>query len=86
MGVVRFDGQDVFPQRGLAEALLCDGEVAIRSHSKFLLSTAKKECCLITVGPRFSIYQGNPKLSESPANLGRMPTCTAWLAGIRSSC
>jgi hypothetical protein len=86
MGVVPFDGQDVFPQHGLAEALLCDGGVPIRSHGKFLLSTEKKECCLFTVGPRFSMYQGHPKLSESPASSGRMPTCVAWLQGSRSSC
>jgi len=49
MGVVPFDGQDVFPQRGLAGALLCDGGVPIRGHGRFLLSTEKKECCFNTV-------------------------------------
>ncbi len=86
MGVVPFDGQDVFPQRGLAGILLCDGEVPIRSHGKFLLSTKKKECCLISVGPSFSIYQGHPQMSESPASAGRMPTSMALLQGNRSSC
>jgi hypothetical protein len=86
MGVIPFDGQDVFPQRGFAEALLCDGGVPIRGHGKFLLSTEKKVCCLIRVGPSFSIYQGHSKLSDSPASSGRMPTCTAWLQGNRSSC
>ncbi len=86
MGVVPFDGQDVFPQCGLAEALLCDGGFPIRGHGKFLLSIEKKECCLIRVGPSFSIYQGHSKLSESPASSGRMPTCTAWLPENRSSC
>ncbi len=86
MGVVLFDGQDVFPQRGLAGILLCDAEVPIRSDGKFLLSTEKKECRLISVGPSFSIYQGHPKLSESPASSSRMPTCMAWLQGNRSSC
>jgi len=34
MGVARFDGQDVFPQRGFPEDLVCDDGVPIRSHGK----------------------------------------------------
>ncbi len=86
MGVVSFDGQDVFPQRGFAEALPCDDGFPIRSHSKSLLGLEKEECCLIRGGLSFSIYQGDPKLSESPASSGRMPTCVAWLQGSRFSC
>jgi hypothetical protein len=86
MGVVSFDGQDVFPQRGLAEALLCDDGVPIRRRGKSLLGSVKKECCLIRGGLSLGIYQGHPKLSESPASSGRMPTCVAWLQGSRSSC
>jgi hypothetical protein len=51
-----------------------------------LLSAEKKECCFIRVGASFSIYQGHSKLSESPASPCRMPTCTLWLQGNRSSC
>jgi len=86
MAVVSFDGQDVFPQCGLAEALLSDDRVPIRSYGKSLLGSEKKECCLISGGLSFSINQGHPKLSESPASSGRMPTCVAWLQGSRSSC
>jgi len=86
MSVVSFDGQDVFPQCGLAEALLCDDGVPNRSHGKSLLGSEKKECCLIRGGLSFSIYQGYPKLSESPPSSGRTPTCVARLQGIRSSC
>ncbi len=86
MSVVLFDAQDVFPQRGLAEALLCDDGVPIRSYGKSLIGSEKKECCLIRGGLSFSISQGHPKLNESPASSGRMPTCMAWLQGSRSSC
>jgi len=86
MSVVSFDGHDGFPQRGFAEALLCDDEDPIRSHGKSLLGSEKKECCLTRGRPSFSISQGRPKLNESPANSGRMPTCVAWLQGSRSSC
>ncbi len=86
MSVVSFDGQDVFPQCGLAEALLCDDEVPNRSHGKSLLGSAKKEYYLIRSGLSFSIHQGHRKLSESPASSGRMPTCVVWLHGSRSSC
>ena len=86
MSIVSFDGQDVFSQRGLAEALLCDDGAPIRSYGKSLIGSEKKECCLIRGGLSFSISQGHPKLNESPANSGRMPTCMAWLEGSRSSC
>jgi hypothetical protein len=86
MGIVFFDGQDVFPQRGFAEALPCDDGVPIRSHGKSLLGSEKKECCLIRGGRSYNIYQGHPKLGESPASSGRMPTCVAWLQLSRSSC
>jgi hypothetical protein len=86
MGVVPFDGKGVFPQRGRAEALLSDGGFPIRGYGKFLLSAEKRVCCSIRVGPSFGVYQGHHKLSESPATSGRMPTCTAWLQGNRSSC
>jgi len=86
MGVVSFDRQEVFPQCGFAKALLCDDGVAIRSHGKSLLGSEKKECCLIRGGLSFSMYKGQPKLNESPASSGRMPTCVAWLQGSRSSC
>ncbi len=86
MGVVSFDGQDLFPQRGIAEALPCDDGVPIRSHGKSLLGSVRKECCLIRSGLSFSIYQGHPKLSEGPASSGGMPTCVAWLQRSRSSC
>ncbi len=86
MGVVSFDGQDVFPQCGFAEALLCDDGVPIRSLGKYLLGSEKRGCCLMRGGLSFSIYQGHPKLSESPAGSGRMPTCVARLQWSRSSC
>ena len=86
MGVVSFNGQDVFPQRGFAEAPLCDEGGPIQSHGKSLLGSKKKECCLIRGALSFSISQGHPKLNESPASSGRMPTCMAWLQGSRSSC
>jgi hypothetical protein len=86
MGVVSFDGHDVFPQRGFAEAPLCDDGVSLRSHGKSLLGAEKKECYLIRRRLSFSICQGHPKLNESPASSGRMPTCVPWLQGSRSSC
>jgi hypothetical protein len=86
MSVVYFDGHDGFPQRGFAEAMLCDDEVPIRSHGKSLLGSEKKECCFTRGRPSFSIYQRRPKLNESPANSGQIPTCTAWSRGSRSEC
>jgi hypothetical protein len=81
-----FDGQDVFPQRGLAEALVRDDGVPIRSHGKSLLGSEKKECCLIRGGLSSSIHHGHAKLSERRANSGRMPTCVVWSKGSSSSC
>jgi hypothetical protein len=86
MSVVYFDGHDGFPERGFAEALLCDYGVPIRSYGKSLLGSEKKECCFARGRPSFSIYQRRPKLNESPANLGRMATCLARLEGSRPSC
>jgi hypothetical protein len=86
MSVVSFDGRGVFLKYGLAEALLCDDGVPIRSHGKSSLGSEKKECCLTRGGLSFRTHEGQPKLSESPANSSRMPTCTAWLQGSRSSC
>jgi hypothetical protein len=79
MSVVYFDGHDGFPQRGFAEALLCDDEVPSRSHGKSLLGSEKKECCFTRGRPSFSISQRRAKLNESPANLGRIPTCVSRL-------
>jgi hypothetical protein len=86
MGVASFDGQDVFPQCGRGEALLCDEGVPIRSHGKSLLSSEKKERRLIRGGLSFSIYQRHTKLSENPASSGRRPTCVSWLQGSTTSC
>ena len=99
MGVVSLDGQDVFPERRLAEALPCDAGFLIRSHGKSLPGVGarfmngtdrggseKKECCLIRRGLSFSIRERHPKLSEGPASSGRMPTCATWMQGRRSSC
>ncbi len=86
MSVITFDRQQVFQQRRLTEALLCEDGVLIRSHGKSLLGTEEKLCCLFRGGFSLSIYQGHHKLSESPASSGQIPTCTAWLRGSRSQC
>jgi hypothetical protein len=65
MSVVSFDGRVVFLKYGLAEPPLYDDGVSIRSHDKSLLGSEKKQCCLISGGPSFSIYQGHAKLTES---------------------
>lgn len=86
MSVVTFEGQQGFEQRGLTEAVLCEDGVLIRSYGKSLLGSEEKQCCLFRGGSSFSIYQGNLKLSESPASSGEIPTCAAWLRGSRLPC
>jgi hypothetical protein len=86
MSVLTFDGEQVFQQRGLTGALLCEDGVLIRSHGKSLLGSEEKQCCLFRGGFSLSIYQGHLKLSESPVSSGQIPTCTAWLRGSRSQC
>jgi hypothetical protein len=42
MGVLPFDGQDVFPQRGLAEAVRCDGGLQFEATASSCLAQRKK--------------------------------------------
>jgi len=86
MSVVTFDGQHVFQQRELAEALLCVDGIPIPSLNESLLGSEGKKYCLFRGGFSFSIYQGHHKLSESPGSSGEIPTCMSWSRGSRFQC